>query len=31
MSYMMNAYLNNAFYYAMLDSAAGEQGAAATR
>ena len=27
MSYMMNAYLNNAFYYAMLDSAAGEQGA----
>jgi F-type H+-transporting ATPase subunit gamma len=27
MSYMMNTYLNNAFYYAMLDSAAGEQGA----
>ncbi|MCR2035782.1 ATP synthase F1 subunit gamma [Adlercreutzia mucosicola] len=27
MSYMLNAYLNNAFFYAMLDSAAGEQGA----
>ena len=27
MSYLLNAYLNNAFYYAMLDSAAGEQGA----
>ncbi len=27
MAYMLNAYLNNAFYYAMLDSAAGEQGA----
>lgn len=27
MSYLMDAYLRNAFYYALLDSAAGEQGA----